>query len=427
MEPQKRRVIVVGGGAAGLLAAGAAARAGADVVLLEKMERPGRKLAITGKGRCNLTNSASPSDFLRHYDEAGRFMRYALGRFSQDDLVDLLEDLGVATVTERGGRVFPVSGKAVEVVEALITWVRDLGVRIEQRAPVARFVIEDERLRGVVTCRGEATPANERIHRADAVVLATGGMSYPRTGSTGDGYRLAAEAGHQVVEPRPALVPIETAGNLAARLRDLNLRNVTAQVWYDGRKRMALQGEMTFMSYGLSGPIILTLSKRIAQALAEDHRVEVVIDLKPALDDRKLDRRLLRDLEAKGKLKIRAILRGLLPSQLIPICCEMANLPVEKVGHQVTAVERKRLRQWLKGVRLQVTRTKPIAEGLVTAGGVVRAEVNPRTMASRILPGLHLAGEVLDIDADTGGYNLQAAFSTGWVAGQSAAKVPSSG
>lgn len=427
MEPPNRRVIVVGGGAAGLLAAGAAARSGAQVVLLEKMERPGRKLGITGKGRCNLTNSASSGDFLRHYGEAARFMRYALGRFSQDDLIDLVEDLGVATVTERGGRVFPASGKASQVVEALITWVRGLGVQIERLAPVTRLLIEEGRLSGVVSCSGEVAPANERIHRADAVVLATGGVSYPRTGSTGDGYRLAAEAGHQIVELHPALVPIETAGNLAARLQDLSLRNVTAQVWRDGRKRLALQGEMTFMSYGLSGPIILTLSKSIAQALAEECRVEVVIDLKPALDDQKLDRRLLRDLESKGKQKIKAILRGLLPSRLIPICCEMANLPVEKVGHQVTAAERKRLRQWLKGIRLQVTRTRPITEGLVTAGGVTRTEVDPRTMASRVLPGLYLAGEVIDVDADTGGYNLQAAFSTGWIAGQSSARVPPSG
>jgi predicted Rossmann fold flavoprotein len=257
---------------------------------------------------------------------------------------------------------------------------------------------------------------------AAVVIVATGGASYPGTGSTGDGYRLAAAVGHTIVPIRPALVPLETAGDVAPRLQGLSLRNVTARVWVDGEKRAEAFGEMLFTHFGLSGPIILSLSKRVVDALRLGQDVTLAIDLKPALDERKLDARLLRELDARGKQQFRTLLKSLLPRKLIPVCIALTGIPPHKAGHQITAGERKRLRGWLKDFRLQVTGHRPFSEALITAGGVDTAQVDPRTMASRLVAGLYFAGEVLDVDADTGGYNLQAAFSTGRMAGESAAR-----
>jgi hypothetical protein len=250
--------------------------------------------------------------------------------------------------------------------------------------------------------------------------LATGGASYPGTGSTGDGYRLAKELGHTIVLIRPALVPLDTAGDVAARLEGLSLRNVAVRVWFDDRMQDQAFGEMLFTRFGVSGPIILTLSRDIVDALRSRKRVRLSIDLKPALDDEKLDARLLRELDARGKRQYRTLLKDLLPRTLIPVCIEQTGIPADKVAHQITAMERLRLLRWLKDFRLEVTGHRPIAQAIITAGGVDTREVDPRTMASRLVPGLYLAGELLDVDADTGGYNLQAAFSTGWMAGRSA-------
>ncbi len=412
----ERQVIVVGGGAAGLMAAGQAAERGARTMLLEKMDRPGRKLRITGKGRCNLTNIAPLPEFVAHFRPNGRFLRHAFSRFFSPDLLEFFEELNVGTVTERGGRVFPVSDQAQDVVDALLRWIKERGVTLRTGVAVEKLLLEGQQVVGVQDLAGQ-------IYRADAVILATGGASYPGTGSTGDGYRLAEAIGHTIVPIRPALVPLETAGDTALRLQGLSLRNVAVRVWVDGKKRLEAFGEMLFTHFGVSGPIILSLSGEVVDALGRGESVTLSIDLKPALDERKLDARLLRDLDAHGKRQFRTLLKELLPSKLIPVCLFLTGISPHKMGHQITAQERKRLRRWLKDFRLDVTGHRPLREAIITAGGVATREVDPRTMASRLVPagGLFFAGELLDIDADTGGYNLQAAFSTGWVAGRVAA------
>jgi predicted Rossmann fold flavoprotein len=408
----KYRVIVIGGGAAGLMAAGQAAQCGAETLLLEKKSRPGLKLRITGKGRCNLTNEAPVPEFISHLAN-GRFLRQALARFSSADLVAFFHEQGVPTVTERGGRVFPESDRAQDIVDALVRWMGEQGATKRMRSPVTGLLVEEGRVVGVRV-------SSERIHDADAVVVATGGASYPDTGSTGDGYRMAAAAGHTIVPIRPALVPIETAGNVAPRLQGLSLRNVRLCVLIGGKARADAFGEMLFTHFGVSGPIVLSLSRQIVDALRSGERVVLSIDLKPALDEQKLDNRLLRDLDAYGKRQFQTLLAGLLPKKLIPICVEQTAILSTKTGAQITAQERKRLAHWLKGFRLEALGYRPFSEAIITAGGVDTREVDPRTMGSRRVSGLYFAGEVLDIDGDTGGYNLQAAFSTGWVAGRSA-------
>ncbi len=397
------------------MAAGRAAELGADTLILEKMNRPGRKLRITGRGRCNLTNVAPLSDFITRFGPNGQFLRQAFSRFFSAELVALFEELGVPTVTERGGRVFPVSGQAREVVDALVHWVRKRGGTLRTRSPVERLLVEGGQVVGV-----QVSP--NRVHRSDAVIIATGGASYPATGSTGDGYRLAQSVGHTIVPIRPALVPLETAGDIAPRLQGLSLRNVAVRVWVNEKKQAEAFGEMLFTHFGVSGPTILTLSRQVVDALRLGQRVTLSIDLKLALDERRLDARLLRDLDAHGKRQFHTLLKDLLPRKLIPVCIDLLGIPPNRVAHQITAQERERLRIWLKDFRLEVTGHRPFAEAIVTAGGVDTREVDPRTMASRLAEGLYLAGEVLDVDGDTGGFNLQAAFSTGWLAGRSAAR-----
>jgi predicted Rossmann fold flavoprotein len=416
------------------MAAGQAASLGAEVILLEKMHRPGRKLGITGKGRCNLTNIAPIREFISHFGPGGVFLRQAFYRYFTNDLITFFEELGVQTVTERGGRVFPVSDQAEDVVEALLGWIQGLGVTLCTDSPVTRALATDDgkRLTGVEVRERPSEGRRRRTQlrhlrsvHGDAVVIATGGVSYPGTGSTGDGYRIAAELGHHIVPVRPALVPLDTAGDVAARLEGLSLRNVAVTVRIDGRAAAEAFGEMLFTRFGVSGPIILTLSGRVVDALRAGTRVVLSIDLKPALDPKKLDARLLRDLDTYGKRQYRTLLKGLLPRLLIPVCVDLTGIPPEKPAHQITAEERERLRCWLKDFRLTVTGHRPLAQAIVTAGGVDTQEVDPRTMSSQLVKGLYFAGEVLDVDADTGGFNLQAAFSTGWLAGRAAAQESS--
>ena len=395
-----------------MMAAGQAAGLGADTLLLEKMRRPGRKLGITGKGRCHLTNVASLPEIISHFGSSGIFLRQAFYRFSNDELVVFFEDLGVPTVVERGGRIFPASGQARDVVDALTAWMRRQGVTVRRKISVDGLLIKRQKVCGVCGLTGE-------IYPADAVIIATGGVSYPATGSTGDGYSLARSAGHSIVSPRPALIPLETEGAVAPRLQGLSMRNVNVSVLINGRKQDEAFGEMLFTHFGLSGPVILSLSGRVTDALDMGGRVTISIDLKPALDEHKLDERLLRDLDAHGKRKFQTLLEGLMPGKLIPVCMDLTGIPPDRRGHQITASERRRLRAWLKDFRLEVTGTRPISEAIITAGGINTGEIDPRTMASRLVSGLYFAGEVMDIDADTGGYNLQAAFSTGWLAGRS--------
>jgi len=418
-------VVVIGGGASGLMAAGETAACGAETLLLEKMPRPGLKLRITGKGRCNLTNRAEISAFLQHFGDAGPFLRQAFHRFFVHDLIGLFEDRGLGTVTERGNRVFPASGRAQDVADTLVGWVRDQGVPIRTRAAVKKLLVKGDCIRGVrMTLPSASNPllAEEHVVRSKAVILATGGASYAATGSTGDGYRLAGDAGHRIVPVRPALVPLETDLETTRGLTGLTLRNVMVRALANGSRIQEAFGEMAFTSFGVSGPVVLTLSRRVVDALRNGRRVDLSIDLKPALDPSKLDARLIRDLDAGGKKPVRTLLKGLFPKALAPVCLKATGLPADRPGHQVTAEDRKRLLTWLKNFRLRVTAHRPFEEAIITAGGVDRSEIDPRTMGSRILQGLYFAGEVIDMDADTGGYNLQAAFSSGWLAGRSAAE-----
>ncbi len=412
----KRKVIVIGGGAAGLMAAGQAAAAGADVLILEKMKRPGRKICITGKGRCNITNIAGIKEFIDHFGRNGRFLRQAFSQFFSPELMAFLEQQGLELVSERGGRVFPASGKAPDVVKVFQQWLQKNGVQIRTESRVEILMTTNGAVSGVL-CNDEALGC-------DAVILATGGASYAATGSTGDGYRLAAAVGHTIIPIRPALVPLEIGGDLTAEMDGLDLRNINVRLLKNGKRCRQAFGEMSFTKFGVTGPVILTLSGEVVDGLRAGEKMALSIDLKPALDEQKLEARLLRDLESRSKEPIPSLLRGLLPREMIPVCLRLTEIPADRLASQVTAKERKRLKSWLKDFRLEVSGHRPFTEAIITAGGVDLQEVDPRTMESRKARGLYLAGEVLDIQGDTGGYNLQAAFSTGWLAGRAAALGP---
>jgi len=403
-----------------LMAAGQAASMGVEVLLFEKMPRPARKLRITGKGRCNLTNSAPLEEFINHFGKKGRFLRSPFSRFFSSDLLQFFNSLGVETALERGGRYFPVTNQAQDIVDALDSWTRNQGVIMYTNAPVTKIKTVDGRFLSLKH-QDPHNPGRITEVAGGAVILAAGGASYPGTGSTGDGFRLAADVGHTIIPIRPALVPMRTAGDTAQRLQGLSLRNIQASVVIDGRHQEQAFGELLFTHFGLSGPIILSLSRCMVDALRERRRVIVSIDLKPALSDEKLDERLKRDLDQFGRRYFQRILEGLLPRKMISVCIDQLDIPHDKPANQITSVEREKLHMWLKDFQLEILEPMPISQALVTAGGVHLKELNPKTMESRLVEGLYCAGEVLDLDGDTGGYNLQAAFSTGWVAGRAAA------
>ena len=410
------QLIVVGAGPAGLMAAGQAAALGIDTLVLEKMAQPGQKLRITGKGRCNLTNVCPQEEFIHHFGRQGQFLRQAFARYFSQDLLDFMASLQVHTQTERGGRVFPLGEDADSVTQKLSGWAAAQGARIECGAAVKNLFEEDRHLKGVITADGARIESH-------ALILAAGGASFSHTGSNGDGYRMAADVGHSVVPIRPALVPLKCAGNTCQRLQGLTLHNVEVRVLLDGKPKFKDFGEMLFTHFGVSGPVILSMSGKIVDALREKKKVEIAIDLKPALDNDKLDARLRRDMDAHGKQYFRSLLDGLLPQKMVPVMADCCGVVPEKPCHQITAQERSRLLQQLKDFRVEVNGHLPLDAAMVTAGGVSLKEVDPRTMQSRLVEGLYFAGEVLDLAADTGGYNLQAAFSTGWLAGRSAAQA----
>lgn len=324
----------------------------------------------------------------------------------------MLHKYGVETNCERGGRYFPSSNKSSDVLAALLRWVHELNVEIRCGQRVEKLIEKDNRLIGI--------QANGQEFSAGKVILATGGKSYPATGSNGDGYELARTMGHTITPLRPALVPLETEGDLAQQLQGLTLKNVRATVWVNGKKSGEDFGEMIFTHFGLSGPIILTLSRMVVDALHQKSKVEVSIDLKPALDEQKLDTRLIRDLDEFGKKNVSNLFKNWLPSSMIPVFMNQVGIPPEKEGHQVSSKERRKIRNLMKDFRFEIKGHRSFKEAIITAGGVPTAEVSPKTMESRLVSGLYFAGEMIDVDAKTGGYNLQIAYSTGWLAGKSA-------
>jgi predicted Rossmann fold flavoprotein len=407
------QVVVIGAGASGMMAAGRAAECGAHALLLEKTPRLGNKLRLTGKGRCNLTNETELSEFVAHFGATGKFLYGAFSRFFVKDLTAFFDQRGVPTTVERGGRVFPKSNDARQVVGALEGYLAVNGVEVRFRSPVESLLATDARIQGVRVA-GHAHPCT-------AAVLATGGASYPRTGSTGDGYRLAAEVGHHIVPIRPALVPLVAEERWVGQLQGLSLRNVQLTLLVRGRPIAQDFGEMLFTHFGVSGPTVLTLSKRAVDALPRG-QVALSINLKPALTAEELDQRLQQELDAQGRRRLHNILADLLPGRLAGAVVNMLGIPPGKPGGQVSASERKRLRALLQDLRVTIQGPRPITEAIVTAGGVDTTEIDPRSMESRLVRGLFFCGEVIDIDADTGGYNLQAAFSSGYLAGESAAR-----
>lgn len=406
-------VIVIGGGAAGLLAAGRSAECGAKVILLERGPVLARKLRISGKGRGNITNTAVLEDFIAAFGPNGKFMYGAFSRFFRDDLLQLLNKLGVPTKSERGGRVFPSSDQAEDVVMAFERWIKSLGVQIKYNTRVKRIMVEDGKAGGVETYSGPV--------RADKVILATGGISYPKTGSTGDGYIMAQELGHEIVPPRPSLSALVAEEPWVKRLQGLSLRNVKAALYLDAKKITQEFGEMIFTHFGVSGPIIFTLSKQAADAL-KDGKVALSVNLKPALSAEQLDQRLVRDFAQTKHFK--NYLPDLLPRTLIPVIIDLTGIPADTPVNKITVPQRKDMVRLLHDLRMTIRAARPVDEAIVTAGGVAIKEIDPRSMESKLISGLYFAGEIIDIDAITGGYNLQAAFSTGWVAGDSAAITP---
>ena len=433
-----KQVIVIGAGASGMMAAGRAAELGANVLLLEKTERPGKKILISGKTRCNLTNIRELDNFIAMYGSNGRFLYSVFNHHFRDDLLAFLRRYGVETKTERGGRIFPASDDARDIVKAFKHYLADNGVQMQTCVQVTHILVDKGRVIGV--------QAEPKTYPAAAVILATGGASYPGTGSTGDGCRMATAVGHTITRLRPALVPLVVFESERAKsMQGVSLRNVRLTAYQcvadeidpsmtptrdSGRgimgKRPRLpiiesrMGEMMMTHFGIGGPITLQMSLAIVDAL-EHGPVSVSIDLKPALSDKELRERLQRDFDHYSKRSYRNILKGLLPQKLVEPLVEMTGIPPDKRGHQIVAEERERLQSLLKSLRFNIKAPLPLAAAMVTAGGVSLKEIDPRTMASRLVGGLYFCGEVIDIDAETGGYNLQAAFSTGYVAGESAA------
>ena len=409
-------VIVVGAGAAGLMSAGSAAMNGANVVLLEKMSSVGRKILITGKGRCNFTNRCDLAEFPAYYPGNGAFLYSALRAFSNQDVIDFFAAHGVASKVERGGRLFPESDKAGDIVKALLQAARQAGVRILTDCEVRSISTDGAGVSGVVMAGAKKMPA-------DAVILATGGLSYPATGSTGDGFRMAKELGHTITTLRPALVPLEAAESWIKELQGLSLKNIEGTIRINGKKVDSEFGEMMFTHYGISGPIVLSLSYAAAKALKENPAQEIIfeLNLKPALSPEVLDKRLQRDFSTFVRKQFKNSLDELLPRKMIPVIIGLSTIEPEKPVHQITREERAKLVELLQKLQITVKRTRPVAEAVVTAGGVMVKEIQPKTMESRLIKGLYFAGEVIDVDGYTGGFNLQAAFSTGFVAGRSAA------
>jgi len=406
------KVLVVGAGAAGILVALTAAENGAAVSLFEKNDIVGKKMGITGKGRCNLTNICSMSDFIVHTPGHGKFLFSAYERFTNKDLLDKLHEWGLETKEERGGRVFPQSDSAVEVRKLFYYRLRHMGVEIHLNESVESVRTLNEKMI-VTTSKGS--------YEGTACVVTTGGMSYPVTGSTGDGYRFAQSLGHTIMDLKPALIPFTAQENWVHELSGLSLRNVEISIWKQGKKEAIQFGEMLFTHFGVSGPAVLMLSSAILRKKRCTYPLQMQINLKPALTKDVLDGRIQRDFQKYIRKQVENGMKDLLPQRLIPVVLDQAGVDGHLPVNQISKVQRQNIVDTMQALKLTLTGTRPLAEAIVTAGGISIKEINPKTMESKLVPHLYFAGEVIDIDAYTGGYNLQAAFSTGYVAGISAA------
>lgn len=406
------KVLIIGGGAAGMMAAISAAESGKSVELFEKNEKLGKKLFITGKGRCNITNAADLEDFFPAVTSNPKFLYSAFYSFTNEQVIALFERLGVRTKVERGGRVFPVSDHSSDVIQALRGEMDRLGVNVHLRAEVKNLIIDERAAKGVTLSDG-------RKVYGDAVIVATGGISYPSTGSTGDGYRFAGKCGHKVTELSPSLVPMEVKEWYAGELMGLSLRNIEIRIT-DGKKKLYQEfGEMLFTHYGVTGPVILSASSIVGNRL-KDKELTLHIDLKPALTEEQLDKRVLREFEANHNRQFKNAVDSLFPAKLRPVMVELSGIPEEKKVHEITKEERLKFVRLIKDFTMTLTGLRGYNEAIITKGGVSVKEIDPGTMESKLVKGLYFAGEVLDLDAVTGGYNLQIAWSTGYLAGMNA-------
>lgn len=410
------KVLIIGGGAAGMMAAAFAAKNGNRVEVFEKNEKLGKKLFITGKGRCNITNAADLEDFFSAVTSNPKFLYSAFYSFTNEQVISFFEELGVKTKVERGGRVFPVSDHSSDVIQALKNEMERLGVKINLNAEVKELITEKnstgETVNGIWLVSGKKISG-------DAVIVATGGISYPSTGSTGDGYRFARRCGHKVSELSPSLVPMEVKEWYAGELMGLSLRNIEIRIT-DGKKKLYQEfGEMLFTHYGVTGPVILSASSVVGKKL-KDTELTLHIDLKPALTEEQLDKRVLREFETNHNRQFKNAVDSLFPSKLRPVIVELSGIPEEKKVHEITKEERLRFVRLIKDFTMTLTGLRGYNEAIITKGGVSVKEIDPGTMESKLVKGLYFAGEVLDLDAVTGGYNLQIAWSTGYLAGMNA-------
>ncbi len=413
-------LVVIGSGPAGLIAAIESYHSSHKTIILEKMPRAALKLRISGKGRCNITNDAEFDDFISHFGNNGRFLKYSFREFFNKDLILYFEKMGIEFKLERGGRYFPQSDKAIEIVNALLQKLRRLNIPVLTNCEVIKIIKDPLGNFQIIVNKHNDSGSkirNEQIS-SKKILIATGGKSYPKTGSNGQGYELAKDLGHAITPVYPALVPLKTKGGLAKSLQGLSLKNVNVNVWSQNKKIDEKFGEMLFTDSGLSGPIILALSKTVVKLMKEGQGVSVTIDLKPALDIQMVDRRLLREINEHGRQNFSTLLKKLLPQKMIPIFLQLLEISEDRKLSEISSENRKRLKLLLKEFPMEICGHSSYDEAIVTTGGVSVQEIKAKTMESKIVGNLFFAGEVIDIDADTGGYNLQAAFSTGWVAGR---------
>lgn len=406
----KLSIAVIGAGAAGLIAAGTAASLGADVLLFETNPKVGRKIYITGKGRCNVTNNCEVTNILANIPVNPRFLYSALGKFNAQDVMSFFESLGVPLKTERGNRVFPVSDKASDIVDALFSYVKKQGVKIVFQT--VNDILEHK--------NGFLVKTTDKQFIVDRVIITTGGASYPNTGSTGDGYRFAKNFSHSIVSPRPSLVPLVENGDTCQKLMGLSLKNVRLTAFENNKKIFEDFGEMLFTHFGVSGPLVLSASAHMRHFGSKEYKL--LIDLKPALDEKTLDKRLLNDFEKYKNSDFINALGELLPRKLIPVIIELAKINPHTKVHSITKTQRASLSKLIKAFPVDISGARPISEAIVTTGGVSVKEINPKNMESKKKTGLYFAGEVIDVDAYTGGFNLQIAWSTGKLAGVSASE-----